>query len=115
MSTQEYNPAPTPSADEPELDATPVESHQEWQLRRMREGMVLSRFQARAVLREQGLRSQVETLIENPETDPLVVDAWNDAQEFRRASPTIEAIAQDLGLTDDEVDAMFVAGAKIEA
>lgn len=113
MSTQEYN--PTPSANEPEMDATPVESHQEWQLRRAREAMVLSRFQARAVLREQGLRSQVEALIDAPETDPLVVDAWNDAQELRRTSSTIATIAQDLGLTDDEVDAMFVAGAKIEA
>lgn len=87
----------------------------ERELAKWREGMVVSRFQARAVLRQMGLREQVDALVDDPETDPLVVDAWNDAQEFRRTSPTIAMFAGELGLTDEQVDEMFEQAAQIEA
>jgi len=87
----------------------------EEQLQDWRDSAVVSRFQARAALRQAGLRSQVETIIEDPATDPLVVDAWHDAQEFRRMSPTILALADQLGLTETETDDLFHQASLIEA
>lgn len=87
----------------------------ERELDKRREGMVVSRFQARAILRKMGVRDQVDALVADPETDPLVVDAWNDAQEFRRTSPTIAMFAGELGLSDEQVDEMFEQAAQIEA
>lgn len=93
----------------PEIPMT-TEQLQDW-----RESAVVSRFQARAALRQAGLRSQVETIIEDPATDPLVVDAWHAAQEFRRMSPTILALADQLGLNETEVDDLFHQASLIEA
>jgi len=84
-------------------------------LAKRRAAMVVSRFQARAVLRQMGLRDQVETIMADPATDPLIVDAWTDASEFRRTSPTIAELAGQLGLTDEDVDTMFEQAAEIEA
>jgi len=44
-----------------------------------------------------------------------VVDAWTDAQEFRRMSPTILALSDQLNLTEPEVDDLFRQAATIEA
>jgi hypothetical protein len=79
-----------------------------------RADMVLSRFQARAVLRRYGYREAIEQIMSDPETDALAVDAWNDASEFRRASPMLGAIAVALGITDEDLDAMFEEAAGIE-
>lgn len=80
-----------------------------------RAGMVVSRFQARAVLRQMGLREQVESIMADPETDPLVLDAWQDATEFRRTSPTVAAMAAALELDPAQVDELFETAAAIEA
>lgn len=80
-----------------------------------RQKMVISRFQARAVLRQMDLREQVETLMSHPDADPFMVDAWTDAQEFRRTSPTLAAVAALLGLAEEQLDEMFEVAARIEA
>lgn len=74
---------------------------------------VVSRFQARAALHIAGHLPAVEAAIEA--ADPLTQMAWQDAQEFRRNSPTILAMATALGLSDARVDDLFVAAASIEA
>lgn len=76
---------------------------------------VVSRFQARAALHLAGLLEQVEALMRDPETDVIAKLAWWDAQEFRRQSPTIAAMAKALGLTDAQIDELFIAAAGIEA
>lgn len=76
---------------------------------------VVSRFQARAALHLAGLLPQVEALMADPETDTLARLAWTDAQEFRRTSPTLLAMASALSLTDAQLDALFVTAAGIEA
>lgn len=92
----------------PEEQAT--KSLQSW-----RNAAVVSRFQARAALRQAGLRDQIETIIADPDTDPLVVDAWADAQSFRRMSPTVLALADALGLAETEIDDLFRQADTIEA
>lgn len=74
---------------------------------------VVSRFQARAALHLAGLLPDVETAI--AAADPLVQMAWADAQEFRRDSPTIVAMAGALGLSESEVDELFTSAAQIVA
>lgn len=76
---------------------------------------VVSRFQARAALHLAGLLTAVEALMADPATDMLARLAWTDAQEFRRTSPTLLAMASALSLTDAQLDALFVTAAGIEA
>ncbi|MFC7067469.1 hypothetical protein [Brucella rhizosphaerae] len=74
---------------------------------------VVSRFQARAALFAAGLLPQVENAIS--EAEPLVQMAWSDAQEFRRDSPTILALANVIGLTENQVDQLFTEAFQIVA
>lgn len=76
---------------------------------------VVSRFQARAALHLSGLLEPVETLMASPEVDPLQRLAWTDAQEFRRSSPTLQAAAQALSLTEQQLDELFTLAAAQEA
>lgn len=39
--------------------------------------------------------------------------AWNNAATFTRASPLLNALAAQIGLTQDQVDGLFVAAARI--
>jgi hypothetical protein len=75
----------------------------------------VTRFQARAVLHLAGLLPQVETMMADPATPMLARLAWQDAQEFRRTSPTVLAMAQALSLTDAQIDGLFINAATIEA
>lgn len=76
---------------------------------------VVTRFQARAALHLAGLLQQVETMMAASETDMLARLAWQDAQEFRRQSPTVLAMAQALGLSDAQLDELFTTAAEIQA
>lgn len=91
---------PEPEQEEPPLDGVP---------------QVVTRFQARAALHLAGLLTTVESLMTDPQTDMLARLAWQDAQEFRRQSPTMLFMAATLGLTDAQLDALFTTAAGIEA
>lgn len=91
---------PEPEQEEPPLDGVP---------------QVVTRFQARAALHLAGLLTTVESLMTDPQTDMLARLAWQDAQEFRRQSPTMLSMAATLGLTDAQLDALFTTAAGIEA
>lgn len=84
-------------------------------LAQRRAQMVVSRFQARAALLNAGLLDEVETIIGNPATSQLAKLAWDQCVEFKRTSPTLTALAQALGMTDAQLDALFEAAAGIEA
>lgn len=75
----------------------------------------VSRFQARAALLQAGLLGDIETYMADPATDPFVRIAWQDAQEFRRNSPTVLSLQPLLGLTDGQLDDLFRFAATIEA
>jgi len=80
-----------------------------------RENAVISPFQARAALAQAGLLAQVEALMADPDAAPMAKLAWQYAQEFRRTSPTLLALAGALGLDDAALDALFDAAATIVA
>lgn len=50
-----------------------------------------------------------------PETPVLAKLAWADAQEFERGSPTIAALAGQIGLTEAQIDQLFMDAAGIKA
>lgn len=74
----------------------------------------VTRFQARAALHLAGLLPQVEAAVA-ASNDMLAQLAWADALEFERASPTIAAIAAAIGLTEAQIDALFVTASQIQA
>lgn len=94
-------------------DLTPEELAARLQARR--EAMVVSRFQAEAALHLAGVLDDVEAVIADPATDPLVQIAWNRVTEFRRLSPMIAGIALALGWSDAQLDQLFETAAGIEA
>lgn len=71
-------------------------------------------IQAREAIRRAGLLPQVEALIADPETPALVKSAWEYALVFKRQSPTILAVAQALGWTDEQLDALFIEASGVE-
>ena len=75
----------------------------------------VTRFQARAALHLAGLLQSVDAMMSDPSADMLAKLAWQDAQEFKRTSPTVLAMAKALNLTDKQVDDLFVQAAGIEA
>ena len=76
---------------------------------------VVSRFQARAALHLAGLLTSVQAAMDDPATPMLSRLAWQDAQEFRRTSPTVLAMAQALNLDSAALDTLFTVAAGIEA
>lgn len=75
----------------------------------------VSRFQARAALLQAGLLDDIEAYMADPATDPFVRIAWQDAQVFKRNSPTVLSLQPLLGLTDGQLDDLFRFAATIEA
>lgn len=74
---------------------------------------VVSRFQALAALYQSGLLESVELAVS--ESDTLTQLAWKNAQEFRRDSPILKALAESLNLTGDDLDALFKTASQIIA
>lgn len=106
-----------PPAGSVEVAAPPAHGSQVWDGESWSEHkpvpQVVSRFQARASLHHAGLLEAAESAVSG--ADALTRLAWTDAQEFRRDSASVAAIAAALELTDDDVDALFIAAADIVA
>jgi hypothetical protein len=75
----------------------------------------VSRFQAFAALDAAGLLTAATAKVN--ETGGVAKLAWDNAIEFRRNSPTINQLAGPSGLniTAEQLDALFLAAAEIEA
>ena len=75
----------------------------------------VSRFQARAALLQTGFLADVQAYMDDPATDPFVRIAWQDAQVFKRNSPTVLALSSLLGLNSDQLDSLFIEASQIQA
>lgn len=80
-----------------------------------RETMRVTTFQAHAAIHRSGLYDAVEALMANPETDFEIKLAWQKAQHFSRLSPAVISMGAALGLTDTQLDQLFILAATIEA
>jgi hypothetical protein len=85
----------------------------EWQRLSRRVPQVMSALQCRLALMGAGLLNPVEALMAATATPAHVRIAWEYATQFERGSPMIAATAAMLGLTDAQLDDLFVAGAAI--
>lgn len=81
-----------------------------------RAAMVVTMRQARLVLLQQGLLDGVEAAIntiEDETTRREVQIEWEYAMDIRRDWPALQLITQQLGLTDEQLDQMFLLASKI--
>ena len=76
------------------------------------EDITVSRMQARMALYQAGLLSEVQAIV--AQGDPLMQMAWAEAVEWKRSSPMINGLAQQLGLSAAQVDALFLNASQIE-
>lgn len=67
--------------------------------------------QVRLLLLAQSLLPQVEAIIAS--SDEATRIAWDYASEFRRDDPLLLALASQLGLTSEQVDAFFIAASQL--
>ena len=72
---------------------------------------VISPRQIRQALTAAGLRSAVESAVEAG--DQNLKDWWNHATAFERDHPLVLSMAQALGVTEAQLDALWVAGASL--
>lgn len=75
----------------------------------------VTRFQALAVLAAGGYLDTIRTYIATLSEDDITRLAWENATEWERSSPTLNALAQILNLTSTEVDDLFIAASQVSA
>jgi hypothetical protein len=75
----------------------------------------VTRFQALAILAAGGYLGTIRTYINTLDVNNVQRLAWENATDWERTSPTLNALAQMLGLTDTEVDDLFIAAAQVSA
>ena len=103
-------PVPEPEPPEPAPELT-----EEEKLKRWREIISVSAFQAHQALDDFELYDQVEAIMASPDTPSKTRRAWRMATEFRRLSPTVLELAGVLGLNDEQLDELFSHALTIEA
>ena len=93
-------------------EETIVETHEEWSLRKRRERMHVTRYQAKAALLEAGLLDQCESIVQAA-NDPQLNIAWQEAG-FIRLSSFVDFVGEQLNLTPEQLDDLFIAASKIK-
>lgn len=76
----------------------------------------VSRSQGKTILIQEGLWSQVISYIENMEdgTERLLAEvALNDTTHWRRDSPFLNKFAEELSISEEQMDDMFTRASKI--
>jgi hypothetical protein len=75
----------------------------------------VTRFQALATLSAAGHLPTIRTYIATLGEDDITRLAWESAAEWERTSPTVNALAAMLGLSDAQVDELFIAASQVSA
>lgn len=70
-------------------------------------------WQMRKALNASGKRALVDALLANPQTPRDVIDGWEVASEWRRYDPVLLMMAQQLGMTSGDIDALFTLAATL--
>ena len=78
------------------------------------DAMTATRFQAKAALDDAGLLDQVEAYMQGDDVPRRVKLAWQEAS-FRRGSKMVADIGAELGLTEEQIDGLFLAAQEIES
>jgi hypothetical protein len=75
----------------------------------------ITKRQARQELIESGFIGAVEAAIDaiqDPTQKALMLSWWNDSQDYERANPELITMAASIGLTEEQLDAMFLSASK---
>ena len=72
----------------------------------------LSPWQLRKSLKSAGLRGQVEAAINSSQNEDLK-DWWKYETDFYRIAPLLLLMAQQLNITDEQLDQIFITGAAL--
>lgn len=72
---------------------------------------IVTRLQAMVVLHNAGLLNQINQII--AQSDTLTKLAWSEANTFQRDSALLNNLAQQLGLSSNDIDNLFIESAKI--
>jgi hypothetical protein len=75
----------------------------------------VTRFQALATLAAGGWLDVVHTYVDALPRSNVQRLAFENATDWERTSPTVNAIASMLGLSDAQVDELFIAASKVSA
>ena len=75
--------------------------------------MAVTRFQAKAAMYNAGILDTVEAHFADPATGKIDKIAWDDAIDFYRLSPLVVSVGGLLGLTDAQLDQLFIDAAKV--
>ena len=75
----------------------------------------VTRFQALATLAAGGYLDTVHAYIDTLPRSNITRLAFENAGDWERTSPTVNALATMLGLTDTEVDELFIAADQVSA
>lgn len=62
-----------------------------------------------------GLMDDVQAVVDAPETPAEVKWAWTHAQDWQRNSPALNYLADQAGITQTQMDDLFIAAAQIQA
>ena len=73
----------------------------------------VTRFQGMAMLMQAGLLDDIEAYMALETTDPFEKLAWKEALNFERSSAMVAKIGAMFGLTEAQIDDMFVFAATI--
>lgn len=73
----------------------------------------VTRFQALAALLQTNMLDDIKAYMASDSADEFGRLAFDEAQEFRRESPLVTSIANLFGLTDAQLDDLFVFAATI--
>ena len=76
--------------------------------------MTATRFQAKAAMDDAGLLDQVEAYMSGEDVPRRVKLAWQEAS-FRRGSNMVNQIGDELGLSEADIDQLFLAAKEIDA
>lgn len=76
-------------------------------LQRKRDPASMSAMSFRLALEDAQLLDQAETLVADNATPKRIKIMWEYASSFDRMNPDLIAMAQGMGLTDEQVDAVF--------
>ena len=100
-------------------EAAEIERQQAADAARKQVPASVTNFQARAVLKRQGLFDHADTLIragkDGSLDEQIAYQAWEFGNEFQRWSPTVARLAVVFGLSDEQVDDLFIEAKMIEA
>lgn len=77
--------------------------------------LYVTRFQALAALLQAGLLGDIAAYMSLETTDSFTRLAWQEVQVFKRDSPLVSAIGSLFGLTQVQIDDLFIFASTIEA